>query len=72
MVAVNSESEDGHFFLGKYYDRLMSVVASDRLAKSGYKYKNSPDVFELCFRVLLLVALPTVDMNAMHSLPHLV
>eukprot|EP00731_Ephydatia_muelleri_P024256 Em0016g527a len=35
VVAVNPESEDGHFFLGKYYDRLMSVVASDRLTKSG-------------------------------------
>lgn len=35
VIAVYSESEEGHFYLGKYYDRLMSVLASDRPTKSA-------------------------------------
>ena len=36
VINVQSDSEDGHFYLGRYYDRLKSVLASDRLTKSAY------------------------------------
>ena len=36
VIAVRPDSEDGHFYLGRYYDRLKSVLASDRLTKSAY------------------------------------
>ena len=35
VISVHPESEDGHFYLGKYYDRLMTVLASDRPTKSA-------------------------------------
>ena len=35
VIAVEPKSEDGHFYLGKYYDRLMGFMAKDRLAKSA-------------------------------------
>ena len=38
------ESEDGHFYLGKYYDKLMSVLASDRPMKTAYVWH----LFVLC------------------------
>lgn len=36
VTAVQPDSEDGHFYLGRYYDKLKSVLASDRLTKSAY------------------------------------
>lgn len=36
VISVQPDSEDGHFYLGRYYDRLKSVLASDRLTKSAY------------------------------------
>ena len=36
VISVQPDSEDGHFYLGCYYDRLKSVLASDRLTKSAY------------------------------------
>lgn len=36
VISVHPESEDGHFYLGKYYDRLMTVLASDRPTKSAW------------------------------------
>ena len=35
VISVDPKSEDGHFYLGKYYDRLMAILASDRLTKSA-------------------------------------
>ncbi|XP_064394848.1 serine/threonine-protein kinase ATR-like [Halichondria panicea] len=35
VITVMPEFEDGHFYLGKYYDRLMTVLASHRPRKSG-------------------------------------
>lgn len=35
VTSVQPDSEDGHFYLGRYYDRLKSVLASDRLTKSA-------------------------------------
>ena len=35
VISVEPNSEDGHFYLGKYYDRLMGFMARDRLAKSA-------------------------------------
>ena len=35
VLEVNPEWEDGHFYLAKYYDRLM-LSLSDRPEKSGW------------------------------------
>ena len=32
-ISVNSEFEDGHFFLGRYYDKLMCALSRDQPAK---------------------------------------
>ena len=33
VIDVQPKSEEGHFYLGKYYDRLMGFMAKDRPAK---------------------------------------
>ena len=33
VIDVEPKSEEGHFRLGKYYDRLMGFMAKDRPAK---------------------------------------
>ena len=33
VIDVEPKSEEGHFYLGKYYDRLMGFMAKDRPAK---------------------------------------
>ncbi len=35
VISIHPESVDGHFYLGKYYDRLKFVFASDRPTKSA-------------------------------------
>ena len=34
-ISVNGEFEDGHFFLGRYYDKLMCALGRDQPAKYG-------------------------------------
>ena len=36
VLTHQPEFEDGHFYLAKYYDRLMAFLAGDRPSKLGY------------------------------------
>jgi len=35
VLGQRPEFEDGHFYLAKYYDRLMAFLAGDRPSKLG-------------------------------------